>query len=115
MSKWDYTLGQAISWDECYFVPRYPRHVAQAFLAVSYDDDDTLTDEDIDIPYQRRVEEAIQGFAQRWGGLDDAVFLRALREATGRDRLVAIFAIGSHSAMTDAEALAHLDVNMKIL
>ena len=109
MGKWKYTLGQAISWDEYFFVPRYPWHVAQAFLAVSHDDDETLTEEEIDIPYRRRVEAAIQRFAQRWGGLDDAVFVRALREARGHDRLVAIFAIGSHSTLADAEALAPLE------
>jgi hypothetical protein len=38
MGKWDYSLGEPISWDEGYFVPRYPRHIARAFLAVSYDE-----------------------------------------------------------------------------
>jgi hypothetical protein len=109
MGEWEYTLGQAISWDECCFVPRYPRHVAQAFLAVSYDDDETLTEEDITIPYQHRVEETIEQFAQRWEGLDDSVFRRVLQEAKGRDRLVAIFALGTNSARADAEALALLE------
>lgn len=109
MGKWEFSLGKAISWDECYFVPRYPQHVAQAFLAVSYDDDDTLTEEDINIPYQRRVEKAIQDFARRWGGLDDSVFVRVLHEATGRDRLTAIFAIGSNSAMAKTNALKLLE------
>lgn len=109
MGKWEFSLGKAISWDECYFVPRYPCHVAQAFLAVSYDDDGMLTEEDISIPYQHRVEEAIQQFARRWGGLDNLVFRRVLQEATGRDRLVAIFALGTKSTMADAEALALLN------
>lgn len=110
MSEWgEYILGQAISGDECYFVPRYPRHVAHAFIVVSYDDDNTLEENDT-LPYQRRIEMAIQRFAQRWGGLDDLVFVRVLHEATRRrDRLAAIFAVGANSAMTDAEALALLE------
>lgn len=104
MGEWEYTLGQAISHDECYFMPRYPRHVAQAFIGVSYDD--ILGDEDdLSILYPQRIELAIQDFALRWGGLGDTVFLRVLHEGRGRDRLVAIFAIGQNSACTHATDL----------
>lgn len=105
MGKWEYSLGKAISWDECYFVPRYPQHIAQAFIAVNYDDSEMLNGEETTTPYQQVIEEAIRHFAQRWGGLDDAILLRALQETHGRDRLVAIFALGQNSACTDALTL----------
>lgn len=104
IGKWEYTLGKAISWDEGSFVSRYPRHIAQAFIAVDYDDC-IRGEDDPWVPYQKIIEEAIQRFTQRWGGLDDAVFVRVLHEARGRDRLAAIFAIGHNSALTDATDL----------
>src|SRR5579885_3020017 len=104
MGEWEYTLGKPISWDEGYFVPRYPRHRAQAFLAVSYDEWE-MTPEEESTSYLQRIEKAIQRFAERWGGLDVAVFLRALQEAKGRDRLVAIFALGYNSSFSDTPDL----------
>src|SRR5579883_711378 len=104
MGKWDYSLGEPMSWDEGYFVPRYPRHIARAFLAVSYDEWE-MTEEELETPYQQRIEKAIQRFVERWGGLGDATFLRALQEAQGRDRLVAIFALGHNSLLSDAPDL----------
>lgn len=105
MGEWEYTLGEPISWDEGYFVPRYPRHVAQAFIEVSYDDWEVSMGERLNTPYQQRIEEAIQQFAERWGGLDDATFLQALQQAKGPDRLVAIFALGYNSSLSDATDL----------
>ncbi len=105
MSRWEYSIEKPMSHDEYYFVPRYPRHVACAFIAVDYDHRDVSPEEELSIPYQKWIEEAIQSFAKRWGGLDDAVFLRALQEAKGRDRLVAIFAIGHHSGLAQATDL----------
>lgn len=102
MSRWEYSLDKPMSYDEYFFVPRYPRHVARAFIAVNYDDREEIAEEEIMTPYQKWIEEAIQSFAKRWGGLDDAVFVRALQEAKGRDRLAAIFAIGHHSGLAQA-------------
>ncbi len=103
MSEWNYSLGEVMSGDEFYLVPRYPRHVAQAFIAVSYDIHEIVKERDDPwVPYHLVSEEAILSFAQRWGGLDDAVFLRALQEAKGRDRLAAIFALGHNSALAHA-------------
>ncbi len=105
MGEWDYSLGEPISWDEGYFVPRYPRHVAQAFIEVSYDDAKIPEEEALHTPYQQFIEKDIQRFAERWGGLGDAAFLRALQEAQGRDRLVAIFALGHNSLLSEATDL----------
>lgn len=105
VSEWQFTLGKPISWDEGYLMPRYPRHIAQAFLAVDYDEGQEVAEGESYPLYHQLVGEAIQQFAKRWGGLDDAVFVRALQEAQGRDRLVAIFALGCNSALVEATEL----------
>ena len=68
MSRWEYSIEKPMSHDEYYFVPRYPRHVACAFIAVDYDHRDVSPEEELSIPYQKWIEEAIQSFAKHWGG-----------------------------------------------
>ena len=104
MGQWEYTLGQAISWDEGYLMPRYPRHVAQAFTACGSIDSEAQNAHP-ERPYIEFIKEGVQQFAQRWGGLDDAVFLRVLYQAHGRDRLLAIFALGANSAFPEATTI----------
>src|SRR5206468_9181295 len=69
MSRWEYSIEKPMSHDEYYFVPRYPRHVACAFIAVDYDHRDVSPEEELSIPYQKWIEEAIQSFAKHWGGV----------------------------------------------
>jgi len=96
-----------LSSDESWFLPSYPRHIARAFLAVSYDDQQEVEYGEISgESYHELVREAIVSFTQRWGGLDNAVFLRVLQEGTGRDRIVAIFAIGYSDLPQSSEVLA---------
>ncbi len=76
MSKWEYSLEKTMSHDEYYFVPRYPLHVARAFVAVDFEEPHTI--QGYDPPFQYWVEKAFQDFVKRWGGLDDAIFLRAI-------------------------------------
>ena len=57
------------------------------------------------IPYHQFIKEAIQRFAQRWGGLEQEVFLRVLQQAPGRPRLLAMFALGMDPACTNATTL----------
>ncbi len=97
MSEWQYTLGKPLSWDEGYFTPRYPRHVAQTFLAVA-SDEEMGEDE----RYVRVVERDIQRFAERWGGLSQDAFRRALHEGNRRERLRALFAIGCDATFPEA-------------
>ncbi|MBO0783874.1 MAG: hypothetical protein J2P37_34135, partial [Ktedonobacteraceae bacterium] len=91
MSGWRKLPHNMLSADESYFLGRYPQHVARAFIAVDYDDRDPLSEGWEYRPYPQLMEEAMASFSQRWGGLGDAVFVRALKEGTGRDRLAAIF------------------------
>lgn len=88
---------------ESYLERRYPRHIVRAFLSVAYETATEASEvaaneqEDEVLPQPEenvRIEEAMASFALRWGGLDDAIMLRVLHEGKGRDRLVAIFAIG---------------------
>jgi len=45
------------------------------------------------------IQEDIEAFTQRWGGVDLATFVHVLRQAQGEDQMVAAFAIGhTHSA-----------------
>ncbi|GHO48469.1 HEAT repeat domain-containing protein [Ktedonospora formicarum] len=92
--------------DEGYLYPRYPLHIARAFVAVTYDDRN-IDDED-DRPYPILMQEAVISFEQRWGGLDDATFLRVFHEGKGGDKLIAIFAIGSGPLAQASDLLALL-------
>ncbi len=102
MVWWDHRPETTLFADEGYLVPRYPQNVARAFISINYDDRDP-DDEDWEKwpPYYQLMTEAIESFAQRWGGLDEATFLRVLREGHGRDKLAAIFTIG-HSQLPQA-------------
>lgn len=95
-----------LSADESWFIGRYPQHVARAFINVSYDDSDPTSEGWQWRPFHHLVEEAIESFANRWGGLDDTTFLRVLQQEAGRDRLAAIFAIGHSSLPQAADLLA---------
>src|SRR5579859_2865819 len=97
MSWWEKLPDNMHSADEYWFIGRYPQHVAKAFINVSYDDSDPQCEGWQWRPFHELVEEAIESFAKRWGGLDDNTFQNVLQEAKGRDRLVAIFAIGLRS------------------
>ena len=103
MRWWNLAPDSMIFGDESYLTDRYPQHVAKAFLAVDYDDSEPGSSE---VEYVDLAEKAIVSFAQRWGGPDDATFLRVLQQATGRDRLAAIFAIGHSSLPQAVELLA---------
>ena len=103
MSEWEYSIDKVIFYDEYYFVPRYPRHVARAFIVVWFEEPYDILGEAP--PYQYWIEKAIEDFGKRWGGLDDAVFLRVLQEGRGSDRLAAIFAIGYNPALIEATDL----------
>ncbi len=91
--------------NEGYFVDRYPLHVARAFVAVDYHDHGPLDEDEAWRPFQLVIAEDIQAFAQRWGGVDEATFVRVLQQGSGRDRLVAIFAIGYSQLPQAAELL----------
>jgi hypothetical protein len=101
MSWWNLAPESMIFPDEGYLTDSYPQHVAKAFLAVDFDESDV---DAMEKSYVELAEEAMVAFAHRWGGLDDATFLRVLQQGKGRDRLVAIFAIG-HSALPQAAEL----------
>ncbi len=105
MSWWKFVLDTTLSADESWFVDRYPAHMARAFLAFDYDESDPLSEGWQWRPYHLLVEEAIRSFVTRWGGLDDATFVRVLHEGRGRDRLVAIFALGHNPAVHAADLL----------
>jgi hypothetical protein len=106
VSSWSYTPDTMLSRDESWFLSSYPRHIARAFLAVSYDDQQEVESGGISWkPYHEQVREAIVSFTQRWGRLDDIVFLRALQEGTERDRIVAIFAVGYSNLPQVSEVL----------
>lgn len=60
----------------------WPEYITQAFEAVRLDD----TEVD--------AEKAIESFASRWGGLDLETFQRVLETGQGRDKAIAIFALG---------------------
>lgn len=44
--------------------------------------------------YGGGFERKIEAFEQRWGGLDSEAFERVIREGTGEDKVIAIFALG---------------------
>lgn len=108
VSFWTASPDTTMFADEGYFVPRYPRHIARAFLSVRYDESDSENGDEPQPPYVELMGEAIESFARRWGGLDDSTFLRVLQEGTGRDRLVAIFAIGQSMLPQSVDLLAPL-------
>jgi len=60
----------------------WPEYITKAFEAVC------LAGREED------VEKAIESFASRWGGLDLDIFKQVLEEGKGRDRLIALFALG---------------------
>jgi HEAT repeat protein len=60
----------------------WPDYIIKAFEAVDLAD----TEED--------AEKAIESFASRWGGLDLETFQRVLETGQGRDKALAIFALG---------------------
>lgn len=101
MSWWNLAPDTLLFGEEDYLTDRYPQHVAKAFIAVDDSDFDAR-----EKAFEEVVEEAIVSFAQRWGGLDDATFLRVLQQGSGRDRLAAIFAIGHSPLPQAAELLA---------
>jgi hypothetical protein len=105
MSWWRKLPDNRLSDDESWFIGRYPLHVAQAFIAVSYDDSDPQSEGWQWRPFQELVEEAIISFKKRLGGLDDATFEKVLHEATDRDRLTAIFALGHNHQLPQAADL----------
>lgn len=51
-------------------------------------------------------EESYEDFASRWGGLDDVAFHRALSQAQGEDKALAIFAIGYSGTPQAVEEVA---------
>ncbi len=66
MSRWgEYSLEKTFSGDEYYFMPRYSRHVAQAFVAVWFEEPYDILGEAP--PYQYWIEKALQDFEKRWG------------------------------------------------
>lgn len=103
MSLWEYSLEKTFSGDKYYFVPRYPIHVARAFVAVCFEEPYDILGEAP--PYQYWIEKALRDFEKRWGGFEEAIFLRVLHEGKRADRLVAIFAIGYNPAMPQATDL----------
>lgn len=107
MSWWNNSLETKLFDDEAYFRDRYPKHIARAFIAVNYDDRMPILEKEHHYrPYHELVTEAIQSFTHRWGRLDDNVFVQVLQQATGRDRLVAIFALGQSELLQAADLLA---------
>jgi hypothetical protein len=82
----------------------FPTHLALAFSALCYEDE---------AGNDYEIEEAIEAFASRWGGVDLATFRRVLEEGTIDDKVLAIFAIGFSSAAEARELLVpflHSDV-----
>lgn len=82
--------------DESSYIDRFPQHVVRAFLEVGYERPDHIE--------VLSVEEAIESFVGRWGGIDDMTLLHVIQVAHGPDRLVAIFAIG-HRTLTQTQDL----------
>lgn len=93
MGMWNKTHEDVIFGYEADLWDRYPRHVVQAFFAVSYTDIIAVSQGDV-YHEDEEISNALEAFAQRWGGLSDNIFLRVLTQAQDRDRRAAIFAIG---------------------
>ena len=110
MGLWNKSLEEILERYNAKLEGNYPRHVASAFFAVSYDDSPPASEIGPPYPWPRDEEEivteAIESFAQRWGGLSDEIFLRALHETQGRDHLVALFALGYNTAFPAEEVLS---------
>jgi hypothetical protein len=91
---------------EEYFSERYPSPALRAFLSVNLNDRPPEEEERNPICYPDCIEDAMQAFLQRWGGLETQIFLQVLKEGTGSDRLLAIFALGYSDFSQAAEVLA---------
>lgn len=106
MSWWNNSPETKLSDDEVHLQNRYPKHIARAFIAVNYDEGMPFLEKEWHYrPHYELAAEAIESFAQRWGGMDNEVFVRVLQQATGRDRLVAIFALGQSEFPQAADLL----------
>ena len=110
MGLWNKSLEEILERYNAKLEGNYPRHVASAFFAVSYDDSPPASEIGPPYPWPRDEEEivteAIEAFAQRWGGLSDEIFLRALHKTQGRDHLVALFALGYDTTFPAEEVLS---------
>lgn len=107
MGKWSKSPGDVLFGYEPELWDRYPRHIVQAFFAVSYEDIIPVTEGDF-YNQDEEAAKAIEAFVQRWGGLSDEVLVHVLKQAQDRDRLTAIFAIGHSSLPYAADLLAPL-------
>lgn len=105
MGTWSRSHEDVLFGYEAELWDRYPRHVAQAFFAVSYENALPITEGDC-YNQDEEAAKAIEAFTQRWGGLSDEVFVHVLQQAQDRDRLAALFAIGHSSLLHAADLLA---------
>ena len=60
------------------------------------------------IYYGGAFERRIEAFEQHWGGLDSEAFERVIREGTGEDKVIAIFALGYINSPHVCDLLAPL-------
>jgi hypothetical protein len=118
MGKWIKPLEDILTGYEAELWDRYPRHVVQAFFAVNYDNSMPILNGP-PYPWPRDedevVAEAIEAFVQRWGGLSNEIFVQVLKQAQGRDRLVAMFTIGFSPLPQAANLLAPFLVSTDLL
>jgi hypothetical protein len=63
----------------------FPSYIDWAFSIVAYENETGL---------EYSIEEAIEAFASRWGGLDKDTFRHVLEVGQGVEKLIAIFALG---------------------
>jgi hypothetical protein len=68
----------------------WPDYLDRAFSAISI--------------YTGAEEADLEAFASRWGGLDLEIFMQVLKAGQGKDKLIAIFALG-FSGVFEAQAL----------
>ncbi len=72
-------------------MPEWPEYINRAFEMFYYSG------------VEEEIEEAIETFASRWGGLDLETFTHVLDVGQGQDKLVAVFALG-YSGNLEARA-----------